>query len=134
MEHVSYLPFFFRHNCNKSLRKNIFLVSLHLCKSPLDCAHPQLPSSPSPITCAVDGFQHFRLGNSQSPNKFTGKPKIVSHPTSSQERLKLKSTFTFTLCIIYLSTRSMEHPDIYPDSKKHPYKVIYKLSIETCHQ
>ena len=52
---------------------------------------------PSPITCAVDYFQRLRFGNSQSPDKFTGKPKIFSHPKNSQESLKQKSTFTFTL-------------------------------------
>ena len=98
--------FFFRHNCNKSLWQNIFLVISHLCASPLVRAPPQLPLSPSSTTCAVDNFQLLIFGNSQSPDKFTGKPTIVSHPTSSQEILKHKSTFTFTLRTIYPSTRS----------------------------
>ena len=38
--------------------------------------------------CAVDNFQHFIFGNSHSYDKFTGKTKIVSHLTSSQEILK----------------------------------------------
>ena len=41
-EELSYLPFFFRHNCNKSLWKNTFLVSLLSQPSPLVCAPPQL--------------------------------------------------------------------------------------------
>ena len=39
--------FFFRHNCKKSLWKNIFLVSLHSQPSPLVCAPPQLTIFPS---------------------------------------------------------------------------------------
>ena len=38
--------------------------------------------------CAVYDIQHVIFGNSQSSDKFTGKPKIFSHPTSSQESLK----------------------------------------------
>ena len=75
----------------------------------------QLTLLPSPTTCGVDDFQCLRFGNSQSPNKFTGKPKIVSHPTSTQESLKHKSTLTFTLRTIYPSTRSVAQPDISPD-------------------
>ena len=101
------LYFFFRHNFNKSLRKIIFLVSLHSRTSPLVFESTQLKLYPSPTTSAVDDFQRLRFGNSQSPNKFTGKPKIVSHPKSSQERLKYKSMFTFTLRNIYPSTISM---------------------------
>ena len=67
--------FLFRHNCNKLMWKNVFLVSLHSCTSPLVRAPPQLPLYPSPTTYAVDNFQHLVFGNSQSPDKFTGKPK-----------------------------------------------------------
>ena len=74
-EELSYLPFFFRHNCNKSLWKNIFLVSLHSRTSSLVHVPPQLPLSPSHNTCAVDDFQRFRFGNSQPPDKFTGEPR-----------------------------------------------------------
>ena len=70
--------FFFRHNCNESFWKNIFLVSFHSCTSPLVCAPPQLTLSPSPTACVVDDIQRLRFYNSQSPNKFTGKPKIQS--------------------------------------------------------
>ena len=109
--------FFFRRNCKKSPWNNIFLVSSHSCTSPLVSSPPQLPPPPSPTTCAVDDFQRLRFGDSQSPNKFTGNPKIVSHPTSSQEILKHKSTFTFTLRTIYPSTRSTAQPNISPDSE-----------------
>ena len=116
--------FFFRHNSNKSLCKNIFLVSLHFFTSPLVHATPQLPLFPSATTCAVDDFQRFIFGNIRSPNKFTGKPKIASHPKSSQEILKHKSTFTFTFAFtfhtIYPSKRSMAHPNISPYIKKTP--------------
>ena len=94
-----------------------FWVSLHSFTRPLGCAPPQLPLYPSPTTCIVDDLQRLRFSNSQSPDKFKGKPKIVSHPTSSQDSLKQKSTFTFTLRTIYPSTRSMAHPDISLDRK-----------------
>ena len=108
---------FFRHNCNKSLWKNIFLVSSHLCTSLLVRAPPQLTLSPSPTTCAVDNFQRLRFFNIQSPDKLTGKTKIISHPESSQESVKHKSTFTFTFHTIDPSTRSMAQPNTPPDSK-----------------
>ena len=117
--------FFFRHNCNKSLWKKIVLVSLHSCTSTLISAPPQLPLPPSPTICAVNDFQCLRFGNSQSPNKFTRKPKIVIHTTSSQEILKHKSTFTFTLCTIYPYTMSMAQPDI---------KDIYQRRVSNCHR
>ena len=55
------------------------------------------------VMCEVDNFQRLIFGNSRSPKNFTGKPKIVSLPTSSQESVKHKSTFTFkfTLRTIY---------------------------------
>ena len=108
--------FFFRQNCNKPLRKNIFLVILHSRPSYLVRAPPQLTLSPLPTTCAVDNFQRLIFGNSQSPDKFTGNTKKFSHPTSSQESLKHKSTFTFTLRTIYPSMRSMAQP--YPQTSK----------------
>ena len=77
-------------------------MSLHLHPLPLVRATPLLNFLPSPTTCAVDNFQHLRFGN-----KFTGKPKIVSHPTSSQESLKHKSMLTFQFHTIYPYTRSM---------------------------
>ena len=102
--------FFFRHNYNKSLWKNKFFVS-----SPLVCAPPQLRLFPSPTTCTVDHFERSRFSNSQSPNNFTGKHKIVSHPTRSQESVKHKSTFIFTLRTIYPSMTSMAQLDISPE-------------------
>ena len=69
------LRFIFRYNCNKSLWKKIFLVSLHSCTSPLVCEPSQLPLLTSPTTCEVDYFQRLIFGNSKSPDKFTGKPK-----------------------------------------------------------
>ena len=107
-----------KHSCvreelsdvNKSLCKNIFLVSSRLCISPLVCAPPPTDTSyfiyhpfNGPSMYTVDNFQCLRFGNSQSPDKFIGKPKIVSLPTSSHESVKHKSTFmlTFTLHTIY---------------------------------
>ena len=62
---------------NKSLCKNIFLVSLRLCTSPLVRAPPQLtlftsPTTPSPPR-HVRGIQFQTLEILQSPDKFTGK-------------------------------------------------------------
>ena len=99
--------FFFRHNFNKSLCKNIFLLILHLCTSPLGTEPPQLTLFSSPTTCMLDNFQRLIFGNSQSPNKFTGNPKTFSHLKISQERQKHKLMFTFTRPTVYPSTRSM---------------------------
>ena len=106
-EELSDIVFFFRNNFDKSLCKNIFLVSFHFCNSPLVRAPHQLTLSPSPTTCAVDYFRRLIFSDSQSPNKFIGNSKIVCHPTSSQERLNHKSMFTFTFRIIYPYMRSM---------------------------
>ena len=64
---------------NKSLCKNILLVSLRLCTSPLVHASPQLTfftSSTTPSTPQhVRGIQFQTLEIFQSPDKFTGKRK-----------------------------------------------------------
>ena len=106
-EELSDVVFFFRRNFNKSLCKNIFLVISHSRPLPLVGAPPKLTLLPSPTTCAVENFQRLRFVNSQSLDKFTGNPKIVSHSKSSQESLKHQSIFTFTFRTIYPSTRSM---------------------------
>ena len=49
--------------------------------------------------CAVEDFQHLIFDNSQSPDKFTGKLKIVSHLKFSKQILKLKSMFTYTFTL-----------------------------------
>ena len=116
-EELSDVVFFFRQNFNKSLCKNIFLVSLRLCTSPLVCAPPQLtlslhlPPLQRPIICAVDNFQRLIFGNSQSPDNFTGKPKIVSLPTSSQESVNRNQHLCLHLHCAP-SMRSMSQPDI----------------------
>ena len=102
---ISDVVFFLPTQLQKSLWN--FFLWFHTRAPYLWSVHLPDRHSPSPTTCAVDDFQRLRFGNSQSPEKFTGKPKIVSHPTSSQEMLKQKSIFTFTLCTIYPSTRSM---------------------------
>ena len=110
--------FFFRHNCNKSLWKNIFLVSLHSCTSPLVCAPTQLPLSPSPTTCAVEYSQHLIFGNIQPPGKFTG------------------NTITQMNIYIYITS----HLPIYevngtsqylPRQRKRSYKAIYQQMVST---
>ena len=81
--------------------RTYFLVSYHSRTSPLVRAPLQLTCLPSFTTCAVDDFLRLIFGNRRSPDKFTGKHKRVSHPTSSQESLKHRSTFKFTLRTIY---------------------------------
>ena len=109
--------FFLRHNCNKSLCKNIFLMSSHSCASTFARATTQYTDLPSPTTCMVEDFRRLRFVNIQSHKKFTGKPRIVSHPKSSQESLKHKSIFMFITRTIHPSTISMAQPDISPGSK-----------------
>ena len=74
------------------------------CTSPTDTFSFTYHPFNGPGMCAVDNFQRFRFGNSQSPEKFTGNPKIVSLSTSSQESVELKSRFAFkfTLRTIYV--------------------------------
>ena len=64
---------------NKSLCKNIFLVSSRLCTSPLVHVPPQLKILKVPTTPStprnVRGRQFPTLGIWQSPEKFTGKRK-----------------------------------------------------------
>ena len=55
-EEVSDLVFFFRHTYNRSLCKNIFLMSTHSCPLPLFRAPPQLILFPSPTTFRMCTF------------------------------------------------------------------------------
>ena len=52
----SVIYFFFRHNFNRSIYNNIFLVSLHSRPLPLLRAPPQLTLPPSPITLCLCSF------------------------------------------------------------------------------
>ena len=70
-----------------------------------------LPPLQRPGMCAVDNFQPLRFVNSQSPDKFTGKPKIFSLPTSSQESVKKNQGLRLYLHCAP-SMRSMAHPNI----------------------
>ena len=65
------------------------------CPSPTETSPFTHHSFNGPDMCAVDHLQRLIFGNSQSPNKFTEKSKIVSIPTSSQESVKQKSMFMF---------------------------------------
>ena len=88
-----------------TVKEHIFgefaLVHLNFgsCTSPTDTPPFTYHPFNGPGMCAVENYQCLIFGNSQWPDKFTGKPKIVS----SQESVKHKSTFTFTftLCTIY---------------------------------
>ena len=78
------------------------------------------------IMCAVDDFQRFIFGNSQSSNKFSGNTKIVSHPTSSQESLKQKVDF-----YIYIAhhLRGQWHIPISPQTAKTPFLGSYYFPV-----
>ena len=78
--------------------------------------------------CAVCNFQHLRFGNSQSSNKFAGNPKIVSHPTSSQESQKQQ-----TNVYIYIAHHLQDqwHIPISPQTEKTPFLDRYSFSM-TC--
>ena len=78
--------------------------------------------------CAVDDFERLRFGNSQSHNKFTGKPKIVSHLTSSQESLKQKVNV-----YIYIAhhIQGQWHSPISPQTARTPFLDIYYCHM-TC--
>ena len=73
------------------------------CTSPTDNYPFTYHHFNGPGMCSIDNFQCLIFGNSQSPNKFRGNPKIFSIMKASQESLKHKSIFmfTFTLCNIY---------------------------------
>ena len=65
------------------------------CTSPTDTFPFTYHPFNRPGMCAVENFQRFKFGNSQSPDNFTGNPKIFSLPKMSQESVKHKSTFMF---------------------------------------
>ena len=79
-------------------------LTFGLCTSPTDNSSFTYHSFNGPNMCAVENFQRLRFGNSQSTDKFKGKPKIVSLPKISQQCLRLHLH-----CTPY--TRSMSHPD-----------------------
>ena len=86
-EELSYLPCFIQAQLQQiTVKEHIFgefvLVNLTFgsCTSPTENIF-------SRTTCAIDNFQRLIFVNSQSCDKFTRNPKIVSHPTSSQESL-----------------------------------------------
>ena len=62
-EEISDLPFFFRHNCNKSLWKNLFLMSYNSGPSTLVRATFQLKLSPSPTSFLLCPFLPASLSN-----------------------------------------------------------------------
>ena len=55
-EEISDVVFFFRHNFNRPLYKNVFLVVLHSCPLPLVLASPKLILYPSPTTFSLCPF------------------------------------------------------------------------------
>ena len=97
---------------NKSLCKNILLVSSPLCTPPLvSCTSPTdtLPFTYQPFNgpsmCAVDNFQRLIFSNSRSPDKFTGKRKtkiifyvyiyILHHLRNQWHSLITQKVFTY---------------------------------------
>ena len=120
------IRFFFTHNCNKSLWKNIFLVSSHLrthltfslCTSPTATfpfayhlhsrRFPNLEIRQWSVTKQV----HRKAYNSQSPDKFTGKPK------------------THINIYIYIA----QHLPIYEVNDTYPYQGHISTKVLTCHR
>ena len=92
-------------------------INFSLCASPTDT----FSFTYHPI-CEVNDFQRLIFGNSQSYGKFTGKPKIVSHPTSSQESLKQQIKV-----YIYIAhhLRGQWHIHISPQTAKSPFLDSY---------
>ena len=86
------------NHCARTYFWELTLVHLTVgsCTSPTDTSPFTYHPFNGPGMCAVYNFQRLIFVNSQSPDKFTRKPKIVSLPTISQESLKHKSTFTLT--------------------------------------
>ena len=78
--------------------------------------------------CAVDDFQRLIFENSQSSDKFAWKPKIVSDPNISQERLKEQINV-----YIYIAhhIRGQWHILIYPQTVKTPLLERYSFPV-TC--
>ena len=78
-------------------------LTFYSCTYPTDNSPFTYYTFNGPGMCAVEKFQCLRFGNSQSPDMFMGKPKIISLLNSPQESLKHKSMFTFkfTLSTIY---------------------------------
>ena len=79
-----------------TLQEHIFgdFALAHIIFDLFNSPNDTFPFTYHPLTvctmCAVDNFQRFRFVNSQSSDKFVGKPKIFIHPTSSRESLKQK--------------------------------------------
>ena len=73
-------------------------LNFDLCTSPTDTFPFTYQPHNVPRMCKVVNFQRLRFDNSQSPDKYTGKPKIVSLPKNSKEGVK-KRTFMFTFIL-----------------------------------
>ena len=82
-----------------------------------------------PSMCAVDNFQRLKYGNSRSPDKFTGEAKNI--PTSSQESVNQKSTFTFTftLRLIYKVNRHLDISENFPHSLSYTHTLSNSLCL-----
>ena len=110
--------YFPKNNCNKSLWKNIFLVSLHSCTSPLVCAPPQLSLSLSRTICRLYDYQRFIFGNSNLYDRFTGNPKKYINIY----------IYIFPHLPIYEVNVTARY---LPRQRKYPYEAIYKQRVLT---
>ena len=90
-------------------------LTFDACKSPTETFPFNYHSFNGRTMCALDDFQCLIFENSQSSNKFTGKPKIFSDPTSSQKSLKQQINV-----YIYITHRlhGQWHSPIYPQTWK----------------
>ena len=76
--------------------------------------------------CVVQNSQCLRFGDSHSSEKFTVMPKIVSHPTSSQEFLE--QNFNVYIYIVH-HLRGQWHSPISPKTEKIPFFDSYSLPV-----
>ena len=73
-----------------------------------------LPSLQWPWHVRSRQFPTLDIRKGQSPDKFTGKPKMASLPTSSQESVKHKWMFTFTFTLTLRTIYKVNDTAQYP--------------------
>ena len=97
------LTFFSRHNFNRSLCKNIFLVSSHSRYLPLVRAHPQLTLPPSPTNFRLCPFL------STSPSTEAPLERLTSWIILAEEGVPIfDSHICFSPLTIYFGTEKLK--------------------------
>ena len=85
-------------------------LTFGLCTAQTDNFHFTYHPFNGRVICTLDDFQRLRCENSPSPDKITGKPIIVSQPTSSKEIIIKINVYIF----IENHLRDQWHSLIYP--------------------